>query len=204
MKLQATIITLILIIGLAAGCGFVKDTVDSYDEEKPTTAAKPTTTPIQDAPIKTSRGCDDNLDKGNNPYVKGATTVTYQGESTVYEDQCIEDYLKEYYCDNDEYRSYKKLCAYGCTAGACLQTEKVEEPKQQTSHETDRTEEDEDEETSVVHCTNGYKDEDETDVDCGGSSCPNCGYAKMCKVTEDCIAPFFCNYRQKICSETKS
>ena len=205
MKLYTTLLALVLIVILTAGCGFISSTFDSYEEgeKKLVTETKPVETVKTAAPATITRACDDGIDEGNNPYVKSTVSVTYQGETTAYTDQCIDDYLKEYYCDANEYRSYKKLCAYGCEDGACHQSEKVDEPTKQISHETDRPMEDEDVQTSVVHCTNGYKDGDETDVDCGGS-CKNCGYAKMCKVTEDCMAPYFCNYRQKICSETKS
>lgn len=37
----------------------------------------------------------------------------------------------------------------------------------------------------ATHCSNGSKDEDETDVDCGGS-CGACAKGKVCKVESDC------------------
>jgi hypothetical protein len=36
------------------------------------------------------------------------------------------------------------------------------------------------------HCTNGVKDADETDVDCGGAGCGICGAYRNCSVDSDC------------------
>jgi hypothetical protein len=41
-------------------------------------------------------------------------------------------------------------------------------------------------------CTDGVKDQDETDVDCGGSHCSACGGGKMCLMTSDCAWPIPC------------
>jgi hypothetical protein len=38
-----------------------------------------------------------------------------------------------------------------------------------------------------MHCTDGVKDADETDVDCGGASCGACEDTKGCKVGGDCV-----------------
>ncbi len=38
-----------------------------------------------------------------------------------------------------------------------------------------------------AHCTDTVKDADETDVDCGGSSCSPCADAKACLVGADCV-----------------
>ena len=35
-------------------------------------------------------------------------------------------------------------------------------------------------------CSNGVKDQDETDVDCGGDECDPCGEFKFCNVDDDC------------------
>lgn len=41
--------------------------------------------------------------------------------------------------------------------------------------------------TSVVAiCANARKDGDETDVDCGGATCPPCGNARTCSARRDC------------------
>jgi|GEM_PF-6286748 len=37
-------------------------------------------------------------------------------------------------------------------------------------------------------CTDGIKNQDETDVDCGGSKCPKCGYPHSCNIGTDCIS----------------
>lgn len=209
MKLKillSALMALILVIGLTAGCSFVKETVQSYEDDAPADGARTAESEngqhTAQAPPNAA-GCDDSIDGGNNPYVKGITTVTYRGETTAYEDQCVDDYLKEYYCDGYEYRSYKKLCAYGCENGACLQSTKVNEvPVQQTSPAKEEPVTEENKETMVPHCTNGYIDGDETDIDCGGS-CKSCGYGKKCSVADDCMSPYYCNQRSKICSETK-
>lgn len=35
-------------------------------------------------------------------------------------------------------------------------------------------------------CSNSIKDGVETDIDCGGGSCPKCGIGQTCKVNTDC------------------
>ena len=41
---------------------------------------------------------------------------------------------------------------------------------------------------SVPTCRDGVKNQDETDVDCGGSgSCPRCLDSKKCKLPSDCL-----------------
>lgn len=37
-------------------------------------------------------------------------------------------------------------------------------------------------------CSNGVKDGVETDVDCGGGTCPDCASGKLCKVGTDCVS----------------
>jgi hypothetical protein len=39
---------------------------------------------------------------------------------------------------------------------------------------------------STPGCTDGFQDGAETDVDCGGGTCPKCGNAKSCLVNADC------------------
>lgn len=41
-------------------------------------------------------------------------------------------------------------------------------------------------------CANGMKDQDETDVDCGGSECDGCDEFKMCNVNDDCAEDMYC------------
>ena len=38
-------------------------------------------------------------------------------------------------------------------------------------------------------CTDGIKDGTETDIDCGGGTCPPCAVGKMCALASDCVAP---------------
>lgn len=37
-------------------------------------------------------------------------------------------------------------------------------------------------------CCNGYKDQDETDIDCGGPVCGSCSYGMLCNVNADCMS----------------
>ncbi len=39
-------------------------------------------------------------------------------------------------------------------------------------------------------CSNAIKDQDETDVDCGGASCPKCAEFKSCNVNADCASAY--------------
>ena len=41
-------------------------------------------------------------------------------------------------------------------------------------------------------CTDGKKNGAETDIDCGGGSCPACGFGKACEATRDCGANNVC------------
>lgn len=53
----------------------------------------------------------------------------------------------------------------------------------------------------AVSCTDGRKDQDETDVDCGGPTCRGtspCGRWKKCTVSEDC-ATGYCESTSKLC-----
>ena len=49
-------------------------------------------------------------------------------------------------------------------------------------------------------CDDGFKNADETDVDCGGSNCPVCDLGKMCLDHSDCISEF-CDRLENICAE---
>jgi hypothetical protein len=42
----------------------------------------------------------------------------------------------------------------------------------------------------TVSCTNGKKDGEETDVDCGGNTCNDCAINKTCKLSTDCNTNF--------------
>lgn len=45
---------------------------------------------------------------------------------------------------------------------------------------------------TCVSCTDGVKNNGETAVDCGGSSCPKCANGSTCKVSSDCISNKCC------------
>ena len=49
-------------------------------------------------------------------------------------------------------------------------------------------------------CEDGFKNGDQTDIDCGGSSCPVCDLGKMCLDHSDCISEF-CDPLENICAE---
>ncbi len=42
--------------------------------------------------------------------------------------------------------------------------------------------------TAAATCSDGIKNQDETDIDCGGKICPKCGGGKACYITADCIS----------------
>lgn len=41
---------------------------------------------------------------------------------------------------------------------------------------------------SAPTCFDGVKNQDETDMDCGGSICPKCANKKVCNLVSDCIS----------------
>ncbi len=47
--------------------------------------------------------------------------------------------------------------------------------------------------TPTADCGNGIQDGDETDDDCGGNDCPDCGLGGGCLAHSDCVATTFCN-----------
>ncbi len=48
-------------------------------------------------------------------------------------------------------------------------------------------------------CTDGYKNQDESDVDCGGSTCSvRCAVGKACGRSADCTSAF-CRPTDKTC-----
>ena len=42
--------------------------------------------------------------------------------------------------------------------------------------------------TATATCSDGIKNQDETDIDCGGKICQKCGGGKTCYITADCIS----------------
>jgi hypothetical protein len=42
--------------------------------------------------------------------------------------------------------------------------------------------------SAAASCVDGVKNQDETDVDCGGATCPKCGNTKSCNQASDCIS----------------
>ncbi|CAM4841564.1 unnamed protein product [Rotaria magnacalcarata] len=41
---------------------------------------------------------------------------------------------------------------------------------------------------SAATCTDGYRNGNETDIDCGGETYPKCSNGKTCKVDSDCVS----------------
>jgi hypothetical protein len=37
-------------------------------------------------------------------------------------------------------------------------------------------------------CADGIKNQDESDLDCGGETCPKCADTKACNVAADCVS----------------
>ena len=48
-----------------------------------------------------------------------------------------------------------------------------------------------------ISCTDKFKNQDETDVDCGGSKCPKCTFGKVCSADSDCDEENTCE--EKVC-----
>ena len=44
--------------------------------------------------------------------------------------------------------------------------------------------------SAIASCDDNIKDQDETDIDCGGIKCPKCGDTKNCNQSSDCINGF--------------
>jgi hypothetical protein len=42
-------------------------------------------------------------------------------------------------------------------------------------------------------CNDGVHNGDETDVDCGGATCPGCGVGQGCNVPSDCASGLTCD-----------
>jgi len=45
---------------------------------------------------------------------------------------------------------------------------------------------------SLPTCDDAVKNQDESDVDCGGGVCPTCGHCQACRGNVDCVAGSFC------------
>ncbi len=104
-------------------------------------------------------------DNGKNYFVDGNVSFCYNGECDTFEDTCYNGYLDEYYCNSYGHESsvtYK--CPNGCGVGACISDEDV-----------------------IESCYDQVKNQDETDVDCGGS-CPACANGKSCIINSDCVS----------------
>jgi hypothetical protein len=54
---------------------------------------------------------------------------------------------------------------------------------------------------TAILCANGIKDQDETDIDCGGAACPKCAEFKACNVNADC-ATGWCRDQMKCLTPT--
>ena len=168
--------------------------------QEPPAPAVPTTpsSPISsDSPpaLQEQITCEDS-DAGFDLAVQGTATRTYQGEAASFEDKCNNAVLLEHYCEEGIVKTREVVCDNGCTAGACLS------PKPATSS-SPVSQEEYDPSKEFYNCYNGYRDTQETDVDCGGPDCFGCGYGRRCSVNSDCAEPLVCNLRMKKCSDFK-
>ncbi|MBI1971008.1 hypothetical protein HYS47_04630 [Candidatus Woesearchaeota archaeon] len=166
--------------------------------QEPPAPTMPTTTPSLPDPVPTSQEqvtCEDS-DAGFDPAIQGTATRTYQGEATSFEDKCNNAILLEHYCEDNIVKTREVVCDNGCTAGACLSPKPVTSSSPVSQEEYDPSKE-------FYNCYNGYRDTQETDVDCGGPDCFGCGYGRRCNVNGDCAEPLVCNIRMKKCSDFK-
>ena len=199
----SVLIALALLSVLLSACMLIKksDSLPTDSQNPPDTSEN-----VDDAAIlpttAAKRSCDDSQDDGNDQYTRGITKVTYNQKITSLTDVCTNaQYLTEYYCDGTEYKSYNKLCVYGCQDGVCQQQEQgpVEESPQVLEPEPlvpERPTSD-----AIPECLDGFRDMEETDTDCGGPNCKSCGFGKHCRIRADCVAPLTCNQRNFLCLE---
>lgn len=187
---------LLLLSTLFFGCTLIDrtDTPTGVLGSSSSPESLPATTSLEES-------CIDAEDGGNNPNLQGTLMVSYNGDMTNFTDGCATTTsLREYYCDGGEYRYYEKLCPYGCVDGACLASIPEREPVvEQPTRLSPQPEPVPEAPRSIPECFNGFRDLDETDVDCGGANCQPCGYGKHCKVRGDCISQLTCNFRSLLC-----
>lgn len=83
---------------------------------------------------------------------------------------CTEHVCSHHQCDSnqDKEKELIKTCEFGCSNNQCNAPPNTES------------------------CTDGIKNRDETDIDCGGSKCPKCGNNKVCTKNSDCQTNY-CN-----------
>lgn len=143
-----------------------------------------------------------DLDGGMFPTAYGATYRYYKGTVTPYEDSCTGDVLVEHFCVSNYVRTREFTCTGGCSKGACLGGFDSEEalPAEEEAPAEEPPANAKDPAREFYNCNNGFRDTEETGIDCGGPNCPGCGFGKHCEQNRDCAAPLVCNVRMKKCS----
>lgn len=64
--------------------------------------------------------CEDT-DNGKDKETKGTVSgVDIDGNSYEFEDECVETWLIEYFCEGDEYKNQNFICDNDCENGACI------------------------------------------------------------------------------------
>lgn len=141
-------------------------------------------------PVSASYMSCEDADGPNNYVTASYTQASYAsvpgpGDWFALEDTCIQNgagvgscsgagcYARDYYCSGSQYNwniaNTEQLCSgigySGCSGGAC---------------------------TGATSCSDGIKNGAETDVDCGGNSCPKCANGQTCVISSDCTSSI-CN-----------
>jgi hypothetical protein len=64
--------------------------------------------------------CEDT-DSGKDKETKGEVSgVDIDGNTYSYDDECVETWLIEYFCDGDEHKNQNFICDNECKNGACI------------------------------------------------------------------------------------
>jgi hypothetical protein len=86
--------------------------------------------------------------------------------------------------------------------GSAEYSEDSNEDSEGSAEYSEGSGEDSSSENKVSTCKDKKKNQDETDIDCGGNKCKKCADKKKCKVDQDCISDF-CNKKKCTKQSTK-
>jgi hypothetical protein len=86
--------------------------------------------------------------------------------------------------------------------GSAEYSEDSNEDSEGSAEYSEGSGEDSSSENKVSTCKDKKKNQDETDIDCGGNKCEKCADKKKCKVDQDCISDF-CNKKKCTKQSTK-
>jgi hypothetical protein len=121
---------------------------------------------LQPPANQTNQTCTDT--DGYNYYNKGNVTA-YDAQAGRYVtaiDSCEYNTINEFICNGTEGKETEYECPYGCDDGAC---------KNQPVNQT------------LSSCFDGIRNQDESDVDCGGT-CMRCSNGLKCSVPSNCLS----------------